>query len=157
MTSFLVRWLSIGFMLGLAFSAVLRTNAFSADASNILMVLYSGANVGGTWGPLPYDMAECEVRAAEWQASIDQILATGIGENGVIIPSEMKSEILTWRMDAKLAMTDRPWVLQSDLTVIRDETPFEFPPADGNSSTDVTSRPLTRIGRGHAGLSSSRL
>ena len=29
------------------------------------LILYAGLQVGGTWGPLPYDRAECEKRAEE--------------------------------------------------------------------------------------------
>lgn len=34
-------------------------------------VLYIFGKVAGSWGPLPYDMAECEVRVAEKKTELD--------------------------------------------------------------------------------------
>lgn len=36
------------------------------------MVIYVGSHVGGSVGPLPYDMAECERRSLEMNAKIDR-------------------------------------------------------------------------------------
>ena len=36
----------------------------------LYMILYAGSVIGGTWGPLPYDMDECLTRAAEGNAKV---------------------------------------------------------------------------------------
>lgn len=40
--------------------------------SKLFMILYVAGKIAGTWGPLPYDTAECERRAAEGNAIIAQ-------------------------------------------------------------------------------------
>ncbi|MFD1330234.1 hypothetical protein [Mycoplana ramosa] len=36
------------------------------------LILYVGQQIGGTWGPLPYGLNECERRAAEGNAISEQ-------------------------------------------------------------------------------------
>lgn len=55
-------------------------------------------NVGGTWGPLPYDLKECEVRKAERLSAINRTLETGKGENGQPVSDEVLSGIKNWNV-----------------------------------------------------------
>jgi hypothetical protein len=36
----------------------------------LFLILYVSNSIGGTWGPLPYDMAECQSRAIEKNAEL---------------------------------------------------------------------------------------
>ncbi|MBC2806635.1 hypothetical protein C3Y94_026135 [Rhizobium ruizarguesonis] len=36
------------------------------------MVLYVGTHIGGTWGPLPYGLAECQTRAKAQNVQLEQ-------------------------------------------------------------------------------------
>jgi len=45
-------------------------------------VIYVGAHIGGSVGPLPYDEAECLTRAAEKNAEWQQQLSTGVDLEG---------------------------------------------------------------------------
>jgi len=72
------------------------------------LILYVGTQIGGTWGPLPYDMKECEIRAAERQASIDKMVATGLGEKGTKIPPDMLEKLKTWRVACEYRDTRPP-------------------------------------------------
>lgn len=36
----------------------------------LFMILYVANGIGGTWGPLPYDMDECLARAVEGNAKV---------------------------------------------------------------------------------------
>ncbi|QNH72159.1 hypothetical protein P11VFA_004 [Rhizobium phage P11VFA] len=48
----------------------------------LFMILYTMGQIGGTAGPLPYDINECKQRAAALQANVTQIVATGRSTNG---------------------------------------------------------------------------
>jgi hypothetical protein len=37
------------------------------------LVLYVGTSIGGTWGPLPYDMDKCEDNAKIMMASVAEV------------------------------------------------------------------------------------
>jgi hypothetical protein len=64
---------------------------------NLWMILYTMHGVGGTWGPLPYDMAECERRAAERQADVQITLDTGVSK-GKAVPEVVLDELKHWRV-----------------------------------------------------------
>lgn len=61
------------------------------------LILYVGSGVGGTWGPLPYDMAECQRRADVMQAESDLIRDTGKNQKGETIPEFNRKQIGTFR------------------------------------------------------------
>lgn len=62
------------------------------------LILYTAHGIGGTWGPLPYDMAECQSRAAERMASVQTAIDTGKGEDGTVIQPAVIADIKTWRL-----------------------------------------------------------
>lgn len=64
----------------------------------LFLILYTANGIGGFWGPLPYPMAECELRAQALQAEIDQVSNTGIGKGGVVVPAADRQKLGTWRM-----------------------------------------------------------
>ncbi len=59
------------------------------------MVLYAGTHVGGTWGPLPYDRAECERRAREG--------------NQIVAEAQNKPEIIAKMKHMKASVPLRDW------------------------------------------------
>lgn len=61
------------------------------------LVVYVGTQVGGSWGPLPYDQAECLVRANEMNLETRTIAETGINSEGVQIPQENRDQLATFR------------------------------------------------------------
>lgn len=71
------------------------------------LILYVGKEMGGSWGPLPYDLAECEVRAADRRASIEKMISSGIGESGNVIPPDMIEKLKTWSVACE-RHADRP-------------------------------------------------
>ena len=73
----------------------------------IWFVLYAGSQIGGVWGPLPYTSQECQVRAEERNASIAQMISSGIGENGKPIANEALEQIKTWHT-ACVVSNERP-------------------------------------------------
>lgn len=42
----------------------------------LFMVLVATGHIGGTWGPLPYGIDECQQRQAEFQAALNAEAAT---------------------------------------------------------------------------------
>ncbi|WEO73803.1 hypothetical protein [Agrobacterium vitis] len=55
------------------------------------MVLYAGSQIGGTWGPLPYDMEECKRRAEDGNRIIAQTqtqpeIIAKMEEGGIQVP-----------------------------------------------------------------------
>jgi hypothetical protein len=62
------------------------------------LILYTAQGIGGTWGPLPYDMAECQSRATERMTSVQTAITTGRGENGDTLPPAVIEDIKTWRL-----------------------------------------------------------
>lgn len=65
------------------------------------LVLYAAGQVGGTWGPLPYDMDRCIEVRDERQAAIQLMVYTGVGENGSPIPAETIDKLKTWRLECE--------------------------------------------------------
>lgn len=49
---------------------------------NLWFVIYIGTAVGGSIGPLPYDMAECQLRALDNQQRLSAQISTGHDVNG---------------------------------------------------------------------------
>lgn len=62
------------------------------------LVLYAGQQIGGTWGPLPYDMDECLSRAAERQQSVTDTIEKGVDPDGEKIPADVIEKFKTWRI-----------------------------------------------------------
>ena len=65
------------------------------------LILHVGSHIGGTWGPLPYDMTECQLRAAERQAYIQKMIDSGVNEAGTKLPAEVVEKIKTWRVSCE--------------------------------------------------------
>lgn len=68
----------------------------------LYMILYTMHGIGGVWGPLPYDAAECLQRVAVWQTQTDEVAATGIGVKGNAVVPEDQIELQSWRMACEL-------------------------------------------------------
>lgn len=62
----------------------------------LFLILYTAQGIGGVWGPLPYDMNECEKRAQALQAEVDQVADTGIGKGGVQVPASAREAFGQW-------------------------------------------------------------
>lgn len=65
------------------------------------LVLYVGQQIGGTWGPLPYDMKECQARAADRQATIQKWIDTRVGDNGAVVTDDQAEFLKKWRMECQ--------------------------------------------------------
>lgn len=59
----------------------------------LFLIIYAAGKIGGVVGPLPYDLAECQVRADEMTAKTEMIIKTGRstnGENEVVSPKDLE-------------------------------------------------------------------
>ena len=54
----------------------------------LFLVIYHGSQVGGYYGPLPYDQIECENRRAPMEQARLQAIETGLGAGGIVIPEK---------------------------------------------------------------------
>jgi len=76
------------------------------------LILYVGIQIGGVWGPLPYEIDECKTRAATLATRVERIQ-----QNPEII-AKMKAEGLDtdklkqWRFECK-HQDFRPFVNES--------------------------------------------
>ena len=64
---------------------------------NLFMILYASTFIGGSWGPLPYGLEECEKRASEMQKDTSAFIETGKTSTGEVIPTETLNKIKTWQ------------------------------------------------------------
>lgn len=46
----------------------------------LFLIIYAGSHIGGSAGPLPYDMQECENRRDVFRASQAKVIETGFSE-----------------------------------------------------------------------------
>jgi hypothetical protein len=60
----------------------------------LFVVIYIAGQIGGTVGPVPYDMDECRVRAAEMYGTIDPATRTpqGITKQDVRFECELHAQ-----------------------------------------------------------------
>lgn len=62
------------------------------------LVLYAGAKIVGTWGPLPYGMDECRSRADDRRQDINELIQAGVNSKGEKIPEETIAMMETFRI-----------------------------------------------------------
>lgn len=55
------------------------------------MILYAAHGIGGTWGPLPYGLEECEARASEGNQKIASARAD------MSKPAEIREKVASWK------------------------------------------------------------
>lgn len=55
----------------------------------LYMVIYIGSQVGGSAGPLPYDMDECLIRQNAMQQNVEERLAAGTDIHGNPLPKDI--------------------------------------------------------------------
>jgi hypothetical protein len=67
----------------------------------IWLILYVGNHIGGTIGPLPYDMNECYVRRDIQQSIFNKMIKTRIGENGITIPDNILEKIKSYHFECE--------------------------------------------------------
>lgn len=56
-----------------------------SEGLSLFLIIYAAGTVGGTIGPLPYGLDECERHAQSMRAQITARLATGRYEDGTAI------------------------------------------------------------------------
>lgn len=71
------------------------------------LVLYAAGQVGGTWGPLPYDMNRCIEVREERRADLQKWIDTKTSDKGEAIPEKMLDNLKTWRFECE-RHNDRP-------------------------------------------------
>lgn len=65
------------------------------------LVIYAGTQIGGSWGPLPYDMEECRSRAAIMNTETRAIAETGKNSAGEVLPEKNVAQIKTFRFECE--------------------------------------------------------
>lgn len=63
----------------------------------LFLILYAAGKIGGIAGPLPYDLAECQKRAAALNNDFAQAVARGATDEGVQIPEKDMKVLRTMR------------------------------------------------------------
>lgn len=57
------------------------------------IIIYVAGQIGGSVGPVPYDVAECNSRAASYKQQIDKAIAEGKTPDGKPIPADQMSKL----------------------------------------------------------------
>lgn len=71
------------------------------------MVLYHAGQVGAVWGPLPYDMFECDDRRDQMNAEAQRIAASGKAFSGDDLLPGDREKIADFRFVCEIR-PDRP-------------------------------------------------
>jgi hypothetical protein len=61
-------------------------------AAKLFLIIYAGSQIGGSAGPLPYGMDECERRRDQFRTSQAEVLETGFSkeQNRKLTPEELE-------------------------------------------------------------------
>lgn len=66
------------------------------------LVVYAAGQLGGSWGPLPYGMEECQARAAELrQMQVDTLERGTSDETGEPLTDEQRASVADMTVDCE--------------------------------------------------------